>query len=1135
MHNNLVSKIRLNNLNAQPAIIKAIVANRIEEVRNIVKTEPYDYFTIDDNELKTPLHLAAALGRTEILRLLIDTKCFNLNCRDVSSVTPIHRACRNDHDQCLQLLIDSKADVNARTRHHLTPLHICAIFGSIKCARILIKFISNIDTTDSFGATALHYAVYCSRLQDRMPIIELLLDHNARADVRDKLGQRAIHYATYSDNPSVIRILVERAGVDVNVRNRFLVAPVHLAVANKNFNAFYELLSLNANINAQDINGNDVSHWAAYVGFLPIFEMVSERMEMTQPNLYGVTPLHYACYNKKASSITIVFELLKLYTNNCDITDKIGRTPLHYAAISDSDKIASLLLENGSDKNHCDSDFESPLHEAVQNISRNVINVLLDSKVNINLSNQYGFTPLHIAVMTNNGQLCRFLIEARADPLLTDKNGRTPHFMAAYVGSIECFYEIMSSPIYINLIVNAEKHGQTAILFPPLDGYKRNLLHYASASKCPADFLQILLLHNMKQFNRLHPKVLSALTKSLQALDVNQQDLNGRTPLHYLCRRTNEINDDITSLIRLFVSRANADYSLIDGLNCYPLHYAVLNGYSSAIRFLINQDWFLNHSPYDEKFHRSNCPLKIAAYFDHSQTLDELISLGFNDFEPAFEIAIQRRKWNCAQKLYNFIRKKSILINTARYVAFNGLSEGFKMFMNLPAVVLDQLFLVASSSKEGSACIELLVLNSVNIFARDRQGRNALFYACLSGTQSTIKFLLQFGVKFIRDHQGRNVFHYLAYRGDFQRLSLILDVCKSLRLYSKVCQLLLSKDCEGLSPINVACYNRHQKFLEFYIENINCEYADKLMFISGIVSNFSFLDYIVKKMGKTFLKTKGNSNRSKDLSVLKFLMQIDFDVNSMDEKGYTPLLCAAYVGNAEYVQFFLNETSADPLKTDLEGNTIMHLACLAGSSKTAMVIWNYAKKQNLQEEWLTSKNGLDQTVLHLAAKQSLPTVIQELLRAGASVNDEDWRGYSPSLYCTKDVLAAYCLVIIESYMETGISSWNRTISSGTVKSTINHNENNIESAEEQQNLPQINGRFSLPTTLERCELNHLVDEHLVKRLRQMSNFFNETSKSSLVNRDSLKRNSMPNSVDINSYSNEKVSNPESIDSDFELY
>ena len=72
----------------------------------------------------TDLHLAALWGFTDKLAHLIEEYSFDLDVRDKNGQTPLHLAAARGKTKCIQLLLDNKADSNAQDKNGCTPLHI---------------------------------------------------------------------------------------------------------------------------------------------------------------------------------------------------------------------------------------------------------------------------------------------------------------------------------------------------------------------------------------------------------------------------------------------------------------------------------------------------------------------------------------------------------------------------------------------------------------------------------------------------------------------------------------------------------------------------------------------------------------------------------------------------------------------------------------------------------------------------------------------------------------------------------------------------------------------------------------------------------------------------------------------------
>ena len=56
-------------------------------------------------------------------------------------------------------MIDHGADCDVQNKYWQTPLHVSALSSDSSTGAFIIEHVTNVDTTDEFGATALHYAV----------------------------------------------------------------------------------------------------------------------------------------------------------------------------------------------------------------------------------------------------------------------------------------------------------------------------------------------------------------------------------------------------------------------------------------------------------------------------------------------------------------------------------------------------------------------------------------------------------------------------------------------------------------------------------------------------------------------------------------------------------------------------------------------------------------------------------------------------------------------------------------------------------------------------------------------------------------------------------------------------------------
>lgn len=115
---------------------------------------------------------------------------------------------------------------------------------------------------------------------------------------------------------------------------------------------------------------------------------------------------------------------------NVNVTDALGRTPLHMTAFYGRPKTAALLIASGANVNAKDRVGMTPLHAAVLAGGAQEVELLLDKKADINAQSEIGLTPLHLAAATGQLPLTALLIQRGANLQSKDREGNTPLFHA---------------------------------------------------------------------------------------------------------------------------------------------------------------------------------------------------------------------------------------------------------------------------------------------------------------------------------------------------------------------------------------------------------------------------------------------------------------------------------------------------------------------------------------------------------------------------------------------------------------------------------------------------------------------------------------------------------------------------------
>ncbi|XP_043363209.1 serine/threonine-protein phosphatase 6 regulatory ankyrin repeat subunit B-like isoform X4 [Dermochelys coriacea] len=293
----------------------------------------------------TPLHLAAAGGHHEVVKVLLQTGA-SAGDEDGEGMTAIHLAAKHGHISVLEALKGSISLRITSTKTGFTALHVAAHYGQLDFVRDMLarglatmrseppKFTSEGQQVKEQGSECAQESGAsegpCCRLCDL-----------------SQSGFTPLHLAAQSGHESLVRLLLNYPGVQVDCQTSLQGStPLHLAAQHGHTAVIGLLLSKSTSqLHLRDKRGRTCLHLAAANGHVEMVRaLLGQGAEINVTDKQGWGPLHFAAKSGFLDSVRLLVESGATPT----LKSKEGRIPIQYAAAENHQEVVSFLMKRNS-------------------------------------------------------------------------------------------------------------------------------------------------------------------------------------------------------------------------------------------------------------------------------------------------------------------------------------------------------------------------------------------------------------------------------------------------------------------------------------------------------------------------------------------------------------------------------------------------------------------------------------------------------------------------------------------------------------------------------------------------------------------------------------------------------------------
>ncbi|KAG7458245.1 hypothetical protein MATL_G00236160 [Megalops atlanticus] len=811
--------------------------------------------------------------------------------------------------------------------------------------------------------------------ENRLTIVEKLLELGVSLNEQTKDGRTALHVAATHSKDEIVRLLAKRGDPNAPGGDKDQL-PLHFAASRptgalSTVQTLLKCSSKEARL-VQDKDGCVPLLRAVEAGNVGI---VKELLgALTEPQLKaqrkgtGDSALHICCRRKDTEMAKVLVE----FGANVDIQNDEGQTPLHVAAWEGDELMLKFFYQCKANPNIIDKMDRSPLHIAAERGHTNVVEVLTEKfKSNVLARTKDGSTLMHIASQCGHPDTALAFLKRGVLLHMPNKSGAVCLHAAAKQGHVAVVKALLLKGAHVD---TTTKDRRTA-LHIAVESCKplvvQTLLGFGAQVQLKGGEAMETPLHIAARVKE-GEKVAEMLLKS--GAEVNAEQENGETAMHVAARHGR------LQMVRALMEEGG-DLAWLSKTGENPLHVAVHHCHAHVVQEILT---YLSRGRghreaelcVSQENQEGETSLHLAAGLRkddiHCDGEDVSIIRTLMEYDADVTAATKEsgetplhycsRVGNTAvlQEMLNRVNPTHLQQAVNKHAkngwsplllaAERGHTEVVKILLQNHARVdvFDEhgkaaLHLAAEHGNEEIA--DVLLSHKAFVNAKTKLGMTPLHLAAQSGSTRLVRQLVETHLASVDalSLSKQTPLHLAAISGQLEVCSSLLDMGADIN----------ASDIHGQTPLHLAAENDHSEVVKLFLKH-----RPELATLANVEG--ATCAHIAASKGS--------------VAVIKELLKFNKGgMTSAHNKtdSSCPLHLAAAGGHTEVVKALL-EAGASASEENAEGMTAIHLAARNGHTGMLDVL-----KGSVSFKISSTKTGL--TALHVAACFGQVDFVREIL------------------------------------------------------------------------------------------------------------------------------------------------------------